>query len=381
MSRLYTQFIICVICVFLLSSCETGIEPKSTPISVKLGVVGPFSGTNKRWGESGFQGVQTAVEYHKVRNRGLQVEIIKEDDQSDPAKADLAFAKLAIQDQVDAVIVLSGSRTTLGIAKSADRYKIPIISTLSSLPEVTKNDWVSQIIFDDRAQGTVAALFVMDELLIERASVIWDGDDPHSKVLAENFKRTYQEAGGSIVSIDISARQDDYLKILDQLQKNNVEFVYLPMEGRHVANFEQSVREMRFNPQSMVSDGVLSQLMLEYADNPNLLEGMLATDIYANEVPVSDFGKAVSLKFKKLFNTPATTITALGCEGTHVALTAIEKCGKNPQNECINRMIRSGNEFEGILDPFFIGLDGNAQRPVYINKIRNKRLRFLLKVN
>ncbi len=44
-------------------------------------------------------------------------------------------------------------------------------------------------------------------------------------------------------------------------------------------------------------------------------------------------------------------------------------------------MIRSGNEFEGILDPIVIGLDGNAQRPVYINKIRNKRLRFLLRVN
>ena len=381
MSRRYTPFIISIICLVLLSSCEDGVEQKSTPISVKIGVIGPFSGANKGWGVSGLQGVQTAIEYHKESNPGLHVEIIKEDDQSDPAKAVIALAKLATQDQVDAVLVLSGSRTTLGMARSSDRYKIPIISTLSSHPEVTNNDWVSQIIFDDRAQGTVAALFVMDELLIEHASVIWDGEDPHSTVLAENFKRTYQEAGGSIVSIDISGRPGDFLKILDQLQKNNVKFVYLPMEGHHAANFEQSVREMGFYPQAMVSDGVLSQLMLEYADNPNLLEGMLVTDIYANEVPLSDFGKSVSTKFNKLFNSPATTITALGCEGTHVALTAIEKCGKDPQNECINRMIRSGNEFEGILDPIVIGLDGNAQRPVYINKIRNKRLRFLLRVN
>ena len=381
MIRLYTQIIICLIVIALLPSCDNEVARKSTPINVKLGVIGPFSGENKHWGESGMQGVQTAVAYHQKRNSGLRVEIIKEDVWSDPAQAEIALAKLAIQDQVDAVLVLSGSKTTLGIAKTADRYKIPIVSTLASHPGVTNNDWLSQIIFDDRAQGTVAALFVMDELLLERAAIIWDGEDPHSTVLAEYFKRTYQEAGGSVISIDISARQQDYNKILNQLQKNKVEFIYLPMEGRHVASFEQSVREIGFKPQSMVSDGVLSQMMLEYKDNPNLLEGMLATDIYTNEVPLSEFGKSVSIKFKKLFDTPATTITALGCEGAHVVLTALQNCGRDPQSECVNRMIRSGNDFEGILDSFFIGLDGKAQRPVYINKIRNQRLRFLLKVN
>jgi hypothetical protein len=44
-------------------------------------------------------------------------------------------------------------------------------------------------------------------------------------------------------------------------------------------------------------------------------------------------------------------------------------------------MIRGGNEFQGVLEPFYIDQDGKAQRPVYINKIESKRLRFLLKVN
>lgn len=381
MIRRVAQFFICIILAALLVACEDSTEQKTTPISVKLGVIGPFSGDNKEWGESGLQGVHTAVAYHEGRNRGLRVQLIQEDDQGNPAQAELALAKLAVQDQVDAILVLSGSKTMLTITAAAGRYKIPIVSTLSSHPEVANNDWVSQIIFDDRAQGTVAALFVMDELLIARAAVIWDGEDPHSTVLAASFTRTYQEAGGSVVSTDISARKDDYLKILDQLKKNDVEFVYLPLEVSHVVNFERGAREIGYHPQSMVSDGVLSQMMLEYADNLGLLEGMLATDIYTNEVPLSDFGKAVTTKFKQLFKVRGTTITGLGCEGTQVVLTAIEKCGKDPQNECINRMIRSGNEFEGILEPFIIDLNGKAERPAYINKIRNKRLRFLLKVN
>lgn len=381
MNRFFAQFFICIILAALLVACENRVEQKTTPISVKLGVIGPFSGDNKVWGERGLQGVQTTVAYHEERNRGLHVQLIQEDDQGDPAQAEVALAKLAVQDQVDAILVLSDSKTMLAITEAADHYKIPIVSTLSSHPEVTNSDWISQIIFDDRDQGTVAALFVMDELLIARASVVWDGEDPHSKVLAESFKRTYQEAGGSVVSIDVSAGKDDYIKIMNQLQKNATEFVYLPVEVGHVVNFERGAREIGYHPQVMVSDGVLSQMVLEYADDLELLEGMLATDIYTNEVPLSDFGKAVKTEFKKLFRVPGTTIGGLGCEGTQVVLTAIEKCGKDPQNECINRMIRSGNEFEGILEPFIIDLDGKAERPVYINKIRNKRLRFLLKVN
>ena len=379
--RICPLAVVLLFMVVALSACEEQVDRKDTPLSITLGVIGPFSGDNKQWGESGLLGVKTAIAYQQERNRKLQVELVEEDDQSNPELAKVAFVKLAIEDQVDAILVLSGSKTMLGLAELADQYEIPVVSTLSSHPQVTENGWVSQIVFDDRSQGTVAAFFVIDELLIQRVSMVWDGEDPHSKALAESFRRAYQEAGGSVVSVDISARKDDYRKVMDQLQKSNVGFVYLPVEVGHVVDFEQTAREIGYNPQVLLSDGVLSQMMLEYADNLNLLEGMLATDIFTNEVPLSEFGESVTIKFEKLFNVPGTTITGLGCEGVHAVLTAVEKCGKNPQNECINRMIRSGNEFEGLLEPFIIDLDGKADRPVYINKIKNKRLRFLLKVN
>ncbi len=366
----------------LLTGCEDHpggrVKP---PTEIKLGVIGPFSGVHQEWGESGLLGVKAVIDHHEKANGQLKVQLFTEDDQSDPTLAVAALAKLAFQDEVDAVVVLSGSQTMLAVTDAADRYKIPIVSTLSSHPDVSKSGWVSQIIFDDKAQATVAALFVMDELLIDRASVVWDGEDPHSRELADNFRRVYQEAGGTVSSIDISSRQDDYQNILNQLQKNEVPFVYLPVTVDHLVQFELGARVLGYNPQAMVSDGVLSQMMLEYGDNLELLEGMLATDMYTTEVEMSDFGKAVKSNLPRLSKSPATTLTALGCEGTQVILSAIAKCGRTPQNECINRMIRSGNEFEGVLDPFIIDLDGKAQRRVYINKIKNQRLRFLLKVN
>ena len=381
MSRLIPLLLSCIFSFTVLTGCEEDAEWQTTPLEIKLGVIGPFSGEHEEWGNSTLLGVDAVIKYHQTKNPNLRVQLRKEDDQSTPAQAEIALAKLALEEQVDAVLVLSGSKTMLALTEVADRYKVPIVSTLSSHPNITETNWVSQIIFDDQVQGTVAAMFVMDELLIERSAVVWDGNDPHSKELADSFKRTYQEAGGIILSIDISGRKDDYRSILNQLKINHIEFVYLPVEVGTVVKFEQGAREAGYNPEGMVSDGVLSQMMLEYKDNLELLDGVLATDIFSGEVPMSAFGKSVKANLKRQFDTPATTLTALGCEGGQVVLTAIAKCGKNPQNECVNRMIRSGNEFEGVLEPFYIDLDGKAQRPVYINKIKNKRLRFLLKVN
>jgi branched-chain amino acid transport system substrate-binding protein len=363
-----------------MNGCDELAEQAQTPLDIKLGVIGPFSGEHEEWGKSSFLGVEAVIRYHQEQNQKLQVELIKEDDQSTPAQALVALAKLAHEDQVDAVLVLSGSKTMLAITKAADRYKVPIVSTLSSHPGITETNWVSQIVFDDDVQGTVAALFVMDELLIERSAVVWDGEDPHSRELASSFKRTYQEAGGKVLSIDISGRKDSYQSIVNQLKNNGIEFVYLPVEVGKVVKFELGARDAGYSPEGMVSDGVLSQMMLEYKNNLELLEGVLATDIFTGEVPLSAFGNAIKDNLKRR-NTPATTLTALGSEGGQVVLTAIAKCGKNPQNECVNRMIRSGNEIEGVLESFTIDLDGKAQRPVYINKITNKQLRFLLKVN
>jgi branched-chain amino acid transport system substrate-binding protein len=381
MNRLIPLLLSCAFTLTMLAGCEEIVEQKQTPLDIKLGVIGPFSGEHEEWGKSGLLGVEAVIKYHQAQNRKLQVQLITEDDQSTPAQALVALEKLAVEENVDAVLILSGSKTMLAITEVADRYKVPIVSTLSSHPGITETNWVNQIIFDDEVQGTVAALFVMDELLIERSAVVWDGDDPHSKELADSFRRTYQEAGGTVLSIDISGRKDDTQSIVNQLKNNAIEFVYLPVEVGSVVIFEQGVQDAGYNPQGMVSDGILSQMMLEYRDNLDLLDGLLATDIFTGEIQLSEFGNSVKDNLKRQFHTPATTLTALGCEGGQVVLTAIARCGKNPQNECVNRMIRSGNKFEGVLEPFTIDLDGKAQRPVYINKITNKQLRFLLKVN
>lgn len=376
-----TAFLLGGICTLPPIGCWA--EKGGVEAAIKIGVIGPFSGEDRQFGENGMLGVEIAIDYGEEMGSGVRVELIREDDQNDPDRAAAAIEKLVTKEGVSALIVLSGSSAMLAVTELADQYQTPIISTLSTHPDITKSEWVSQLTFDDDVQGTVAALFVMDELLIERVAVAWDGTDPHSAGLAEQFIRVYQEAGGRVISVDLSSIEDnDYDQVLDRFQQNDIDFIYLPVEVGRVISFEQASNKIHYHPQVMVSDGVLSLMILNYEADLNLLNNMLATDILTSKSPRTEFGRWAGKRFSSLSDESATTIAALGLEGMNALLTAVSQCGgSNAHKECINRGLRGGNEFLGVFGPFFINHQGKAQRPVFINRIMRGKLSFLLKVN
>lgn len=366
--------------VLLMFGCENQPETVNLQTAVKIGVIAPLSGDNAAWGRSGMLGIETALQIGVQKGRSPMVTIVKEDDRNDPELAKLAFKKLVETDQVSAILALSGSRSMLAIAEQADRFKTPVIALVSSHPFITDNDWVSQFVFDDVVQGTVAALYVIDELLIERVTIGIDTAEPHSQFLADQFLHQFKQAGGMAELIDLSGERRDYETIALGLQKKALDFIYLPVDAERVVAFLQSARRISWNPQVMVSDGLLALMMLEYKDQADLLEGMLSTDIFTTEMAPTEYGRKVQKKYNEMFDSPGTTITVLGCEGTSALLEVLVSCGKKADRDCINEKLRSGNEFEGMLGSILLHPDGKAERPVFINRIKNGKLKPVLSV-
>lgn len=361
-----------------------GCEPDDTRIDqvqkiVKIGVIAPLSGDDKNWGESGLLGVETAIDLARSEIGNIRFELIKKDDGNEPATAQNVFKELVVDHNVSAILMLSGSASTLGVAELADHYQTPIVSTLSTHPEATDNKWLSQIMFDDRVQGTVAALFVLDEMLIDRVGVVKNSQDPHSTFLANQFTEILREAGGEIKTIDIAV--SDLESEVRQLSEEEFEFIYLSVSADEVVEFEQMTRTIGWHPQTMVSDGILAVILLDHTKDVLVVDGMLATDVYSVGIDLTDYGKKITDNFESLFDKPATSITALSCEGTSILLKAIQSCGDEPNKTCINLVLRGGREYEGIIGPILIDENGKAERPVFINRINNRKLEYLLKVN
>lgn len=365
----------------LLPGCvEEKKEQKVSGDVVKIGIVAPFSGPEREWGDNGLLGGKVIVKTRPYLLNGDKVELLIADNKNDAALTREKVRNLAEIDEVAAILLFADSAATLALGDLVNELKIPVLAALASHPEVTRSEWMSQLIFDDRVQGIVAALYVIDELLVDMVTVFKDIDDPHSVFLAEAFASKFKESGGKVDIVPIAGDDNDYKKILESLDEEKSDFFYLPLTAKQVISIEEQTRALGMKPQVMVGDGLLSQILLQFKDEAKLLDGMLATDIYQTSMPKSGFGKKLVKEYHRSFSKRGTTFTALGAEGVIVITSAMERCIDSNDRSCIRTQLRSGSEFSGLLGKIIIHRNGKTERPVYINLIQDSKLHSLVKI-
>jgi len=368
--------------VFLFNGCDqpSAIQPSGKKI--KLGIIGPFSGSHLDKGKDCLEGIRTAMQLQPYLKNGDGVELVVEDDQNEPSLTVKALEKLTKVDKVSAILILSGSEPVLKIAPVADTYKTPILALLATHPDITRqNSFVSQLCFDDNFQGTVAALFVMDELLINTVAVFSNPDSPYSSYLAAKFIRRFKSFGGRITeTVSLTQETDDYTNILKSIRNKKTELLYLPIRAKDTIQIVKALKKMGWKPEMMGSDGLLSTVLKQYKKESGLLEGMLATDFYSASMPLTSYGEKAAKTFRSLFGGRATTYTVLGAEGYALLLNAMNRCNTPGNRACINRMIRNTVDFTGIMGKISINSNGKALCPLVVNAIKDGRLEFIVKV-
>jgi branched-chain amino acid transport system substrate-binding protein/urea transport system substrate-binding protein len=118
-----TTFAIALGITFLASFAATGAEP------IKIGAVLPFSGGVELYGRQAKLGLDLAVKEINADGGilGRPVEVVYEDDKTDPAAAVDAARKLIERDGVLAIVGPITSRNLNAIAPVAERAKTPLL--------------------------------------------------------------------------------------------------------------------------------------------------------------------------------------------------------------------------------------------------------------
>ncbi|NNK94996.1 MAG: ABC transporter substrate-binding protein [Desulfobacterales bacterium] len=372
--------IISSILAALFVSCESQRLDNVSGKTIKIGFIGPMSGSDETWGKNGLLGCKIALQMQPFLMNGDKVELVIEDDQNTLEHAEKALRKLVEVDQVSAVLIMSDSQTVLGVAQNADIYKTPILALNATHPDVTDNNYVSQLVFNDTTQGTVAALYVIDELLIDHVAVFKDLSRPYSKFLADTFINKFEEAGGTVTMVEFAQGGKTHIESLEGLRDQGISFLYTPLTAEQILDIDLETQKIYWNPLVMASDGLLGQFVLQYSEHLDVVEGMLATDLYAFGLKKTEFGRKINKIYKKNFNKVATTFTLLGVEGTAIMIAAMNRCGNSSDRECINRSLRQTTDFEGFIGKISIKHTGQAERAIFINQILNEKLNFVVKV-
>jgi|GEM_PF-269907 len=364
--------------------CERQAEIQASGEVIKLGIIGPFSGEDRAKGQDGLRGVETAMSLYPLLQNGDRIELLIEDDQNKPSLTVNALNRLATEEQVSAIILMSTSASALEIRSIADELQIPVLAMLATHPEVTKeNNFISQLCFDNVFQGAVAALFAMDELLIDRVAVFTNPDSSYSSALATEFIRKYQSVGGRVVDTVLVAPDVDYRTKLEELRDKGAELLYLPVKAKEVITIVKAAGELNWYPESMGSDGLVATVISEYAEDTGLLEGLYAIDLFAgNDILVerASFLNKIRKAYKARYKEKSTSYTGLGFEGYTIVQNSMNRCTDPGNRTCINRMLRKTKNFEGLAGKVSINENGKASRPLIVNTIKDGELEFIVKV-
>src|SRR2546421_11088754 len=92
---------------------------------VKIGFINSITGPEAPIGENLSNGVTLAVE--DLKKKGIDVDLVKEDDAGKPDTSMAAFEKLATRNTVAGIVGPYSSKCAAALAKLAEKYKVPLL--------------------------------------------------------------------------------------------------------------------------------------------------------------------------------------------------------------------------------------------------------------
>jgi branched-chain amino acid transport system substrate-binding protein len=141
--RAFTTLLVALALGGLLSTDGFGQSP------VKIGVIQPLSGPVAASGNYVRMGAEIARDWLNARGgiAGRKVELVIEDNKSDPKEAASAAEKLIVRDKVPAIMGAWGSSMTLAAMPKLEEYGVPMVVETSSAASITKrgNPWIFRI--------------------------------------------------------------------------------------------------------------------------------------------------------------------------------------------------------------------------------------------
>ena len=133
----------------LLSSALVAAPVVAQQEPVKIGLIQPLSGPVAASGNYIRMGAEIARDWINARGGvlGRQVQLLVEDNKSDPKEAATAAEKLIVRDKVPVIVGAWGSSMTLAAMPKLEEYGVPMVVETSSASTITRrgNPWIFRI--------------------------------------------------------------------------------------------------------------------------------------------------------------------------------------------------------------------------------------------
>lgn len=265
-----------VLCLAMFAGCSgnNGGENNGSAAAIKIGGIGPLTGSAAQYGIATRQGAEIAVNEINALG-GIQFELNSQDDEADGEKGVNAYNNLLDWGmQILYGCTTSGSCAAVAAESYSDRV-FQLTPSASSTTVTEGKDNVFQLCFTDPNQGKTAADFISEHKLATKVAVIYNNGDDYSTGIYQGFAAEAEQVGLELVSVTTfpDDTTTDFSAQLTDAQNSGAELIFLPIYYTPASNILLQAKQKGLSFSYFGCDGLDGILTLEGFDT-SLAEGV-----------------------------------------------------------------------------------------------------------
>lgn len=305
--------------------------PVAAQTVVKLGHVGPLTGSIAHLGKDNENGAKMAIadlNAKKLRIGGQEItfELVAEDDAADPKQGTAAAQKL-VDAKVVGVIGHLNSGTTIPASRIYKDAGIPQISPSATNPRYTLQGFPTafRVVAHDGQLGGTLGRFAVQEVKAKSIAII-DDRTPYGQGVADEFEKAVKAAGGKIVGREYTNdKATDFNAVLTKLKASKPDLVFFGGMDAVAGPMLRQMKQLGVSAKFMGGDGICTSELAKLAGDA-MGDGQVvcaeAGGITPDRAKGMDDFKA---RFKSRFNADVQIYAPYVYDATMVMVSAMQK--------------------------------------------------------
>jgi branched-chain amino acid transport system substrate-binding protein len=267
----------------------------------KIGVINSMSGPEAPIGENITNGIKLAEE--DLKKKGINVQLVWEDDTGKPQISMSAMEKLATRDNVVGVVGPYTSACSNAVAKLAEKYRVPLLIPAAAKEEITRQGLKHVFRMNAPADKYASSLIDAATSLGKPKTIAFIYENTDFGTSTSKTAKDYVATKGIQVVADVSYPKGsaDYRSTLAQIKSKNPDLVFMVSYVADAILLMRQSREMGLQPQAFLGAGA-GFTTTEFAKEKAISESVISCTQWTDDVNwpgAKDFGARYKARFGK----------------------------------------------------------------------------------
>jgi branched-chain amino acid transport system substrate-binding protein len=353
------------------------VSSASAESPVKIAAIFALTGPAAAANAPSLEGVRWAVEEINAAGGvlGRRLDLVELDNLGTPIGSKAA-ADLAAELRVAAILGPSWSSHSMAVARVAQARKIPMISNISTHPDLTLiGDFIFRVCYDDALQGRALAQFAHTHLNARTAVICLDMANDYSMGLGNSFASAFEMLGGHVLKrIPYKPRQSNFRQTAALVKELEPDVLFVPGYDESGAIIGEAIR-MGVRAIPLGGDGWDSEPFFQMGGY-RIAEGYFSTHWSAA------IGQDQSLAFVSKFEGrgPLVAPAALSYDATYVLIDAMRRAGST-HGDALRAALAATRDYNGVTGRITFDQQGDPHKSLVIMQIVNGRPDYLTQVH